>query len=169
MNTQQINTLIKSDCAAKQIFAGTYPSDKLPPPVKIPFCIVANLDESYKKGSHWIALYINEDWHGEYFDSFGQQPKKALKEYLDRHCIHWKANRQRIQGVLASTCGHYCIFMVLMWSRGQSMQASIKRFDPVNRANNDIVITEFINKNFDCSFPTYDLNYIANQISATQP
>ena len=169
MNTQQINTLVKSDYLAKQIFIGTYPSDNLPKPLKYPFCIIANIDSSNKGGSHWVSLYISKNAQGEFFDSYGQQPSKPFEIYLNKHCKNWKSNTQRIQGILASTCGHYCILMVLMWSRGYNIKEVINRFDSKDCTSNDVVVTAFINQTFDCSFPTYDQDYLAQQISVALP
>jgi hypothetical protein len=43
--------------------------------------MVINLDESWKSGSHWVALYANLDKDQiYYFDSFGKKPSKRTRK-----------------------------------------------------------------------------------------
>ena len=45
---------------------------------------VINLDEFYDIGSHWIALYVNNN-NATYFDSFGvEHIPKEIKTFIDR-------------------------------------------------------------------------------------
>ncbi len=47
--------------------------------------IVINLDEHYKSGSHWVALYFDL-LKGQvyYFDSYGIKPKKRIKKFITK-------------------------------------------------------------------------------------
>jgi len=51
-----------------------------------PHLLVCNTDPSYKPGSHWIAIYI-EDGRGKFFDSFGHRPSIDSERYMNRHCV----------------------------------------------------------------------------------
>jgi hypothetical protein len=44
----------------------------------------SELDENNKKnsGSHWVALVIDENKQGIYFDSYGLEPPKEIKHLL---------------------------------------------------------------------------------------
>jgi hypothetical protein len=47
--------------------------------------LVINLDEHYKSGSHWVALYIDlKDYKIYYFDSVGKKPKTRTKKFINK-------------------------------------------------------------------------------------
>jgi len=165
MNTQQINTIIKSDPVAKKIFLGTFPSDKLPVTTQRPYCFVANTHPSNKPGEHWVALHCDSLGHGSYMDSYGLPPQAEFKTYMKRNCKSTTYNRRGLQGVLSSTCGYYAIYCCLFWARGDTLTHITDRFDRQKKDENDVRVTHFINKLFDCSFPIYDTNFLVNQLS----
>ena len=44
-----------------------------------------NLDEHYKKGSHWVALYADlSKYQVYYFDSVGKKPRKRIKKFINK-------------------------------------------------------------------------------------
>lgn len=47
--------------------------------------IVINLDEHYKQGSHWVALYTDLKKNQVYFfDSVGKPPQKRIRKFINR-------------------------------------------------------------------------------------
>ena len=47
--------------------------------------IVFNLDEHYKSGSHWVALYADLNKNQVYFfDSYGKKPEKRIRKLVSR-------------------------------------------------------------------------------------
>ena len=47
--------------------------------------IVFNLDEHYKSGSHWVALYADLNKNQVYyFDSYGKKPEKRIRRFVSR-------------------------------------------------------------------------------------
>jgi hypothetical protein len=47
--------------------------------------IVINLDEHYKGGSHWVALFANLSTNQIYFfDSVGKKPRKRIKKFINK-------------------------------------------------------------------------------------
>jgi hypothetical protein len=47
--------------------------------------IVFNLDEHYKEGSHWVALYTDLNKNQIYFfDSVGKKPLKRIRKFINR-------------------------------------------------------------------------------------
>lgn len=45
--------------------------------------MIINLDEHYKSGSHWVALYANlQNYKIYYFDSFGKKPGKRVFKFI---------------------------------------------------------------------------------------
>lgn len=59
--------------------------------------MVINLDESWKSGSHWVALYADLlNYSVYYFDSYGIKPKTRIKKYarkIARWCYKKKINK----------------------------------------------------------------------------
>ena len=122
MNTEEIERAICQDPSAETIFCGVFARDKLPQTVKYPTAMVWNTDPADEPGEHWVAVYINEDGVGEYFDSYGIQPPPCFKKYLQRQCTHWVWNQIPLQDVWTSACGHFCVFYVIHCCRGLSME-----------------------------------------------
>ncbi|CAK1594571.1 unnamed protein product [Parnassius mnemosyne] len=55
------------------------------------------MDTDDKPGSHWVALYIDTNDVGQYFDSYGRSPVRYHLEFLKRNCKRWNWNVDRIQ------------------------------------------------------------------------
>ena len=70
----------------KPRFNGVFPRDNLPKRSSTEIkdgAYIINLDEYSDIGSHWVALYVNNN-NATYFDSFGVEniPKEILKHLL---------------------------------------------------------------------------------------
>ena len=63
----EIERFIRADTACRRVFQGVFSADTLP---RRPRLLVCNTDESTKPGQHWIAIHVDTDGRGEYFDSF---------------------------------------------------------------------------------------------------
>ena len=72
---------------------------------------VINLDEYRHIGTHWVALYVNNNT-ARYFDSFGAEhiPKEIMK-FIDRKNII--TNIYRIQAYGSIMCG--CNGSIMYW------------------------------------------------------
>lgn len=58
------------------------------------FGMVINLDEHYKRGSHWVSLYADLSKNQVYyFDSYGIKPKNRICEYVKK-IVGWLYNRK---------------------------------------------------------------------------
>lgn len=62
------------------------------------FGIVINLDEHYKSGSHWVALYSDLAKNQIYFfDSFAKKPRKRIRKFINKifkHMYQKKYNKE---------------------------------------------------------------------------
>jgi hypothetical protein len=104
------------------MFRGVYARDKLPARLgKLPALLVANTDIAAKPGAHWIAMFIDVDGFGEYFDSFAELPHTTFKTYMDKHCKHWVANKKQLQSVVSRFCGAHVTVFCAYRSKGFSM------------------------------------------------
>ena len=70
---------------------------------------VINLHEYSDIGTHWIALYVNNNNNNvTYFDSFAvEHVPKEIKTLIDNKNI--KADIFRIQAYNSIMCGYFCI------------------------------------------------------------
>ena len=134
MDTLIIKKLLKSF----KCFKGVFPSDKLPYKSSLPLNIIINTDPSYKPGEHWVAISINKDGIGEYFDSFGLPPfKENIEQFLNTKCTRgWTYNKIALQSAYSTTCGHYCVLFIIYRCQRLSSDVMISKFNS-NTLNND--------------------------------
>jgi hypothetical protein len=60
---------------------------------------------------HWVAIYIDANSRGEYYDPSGTPP--FLMDYvnfMNKHCTSWSYNTVRVQEEGSTVCVHHCIF-----------------------------------------------------------
>ena len=143
MNTEKINKYCRTYCVG-DIYCGVYPSDQLPPiRKKKPILFICNTDASDREGEHWIAIYVDENRCGEFFDSFGREPGRPFITYLNKHCIHWTYNASQLQSIISGFCGHYCIFYCYYRSRNLNLNAIVAKFT-TDTAVNDYLVHKFV-------------------------
>lgn len=93
--------------------------------------IIFNLDEHYKDGSHWVALYSDLK-KGEvfFFDSYGIRPEKRIVALMKRIAntikesgahLRVEYNKKRHQ-YKNSECGVYSISFILRMLRGDTFE-----------------------------------------------
>ena len=58
--------------------------------------IVINLDEHYKRGSHWVSMYTDLSKNQVfYFDSYGLKPKKKIADFVKKIAL-WCYKRHKL-------------------------------------------------------------------------
>lgn len=97
--------------------------------------VVFNLDEHYKSGSHWVALYADLEQGQIYFsDSYGTRPEKRIRKFMrelaaDLRNKHKKMdiryNKTRHQ-YGNSECGVYSINFIVRLLGGESFEKLTK-------------------------------------------
>jgi len=110
LNTSDINRTLKR----VKGFRGVFPKSDLPVYLlPKPCSIVVNLDERWKTGSHWVAIYFPKRGPSFYFDSFGRPPPEEILAIIERNSKEgWTFNTIKIQGDLSTLCGYYCISFI---------------------------------------------------------
>jgi len=161
MDTLQILKILKRNIG--EACLGVFPSDRLPKSMPKSSAIVVNTDPSDKPGTHWVAIFKNVDGTVDYFDSYGFKPMVATISHFLNKFKKCHYNMKRIQGILSSVCGHYCIYFVMQRWKNNSMEEIVTKFSE-NGEENDEMITEWVNGNFQLDTETYDVEYIVNQI-----
>lgn len=165
MDTVELTRILSSDPYAKKLFLGVRASNHLPSELsRAPACLVANTDPSWRSGSHWLAIYCDENGMLEFFDSYGQDPKKydLIYDFLSRNAVSWKMNRRQLQGSLSSTCGQFCLYFLLWRCRGVGFEKILRSFDS-SVDTNDVLVTTFVNSLSHTITKMYDIDYVVNQ------
>ncbi|KAJ8050089.1 hypothetical protein HOLleu_03153 [Holothuria leucospilota] len=120
MNANQIAHALLSDSLPKTSFQGVFASDplrELQP--NYPCSLVINLDPSHLPGSHWVAVFISKERHGEYFDSYGLPPStlSAINTFMNRACLQHDYNERTLQGLFSNVWALRHIFSAAQKSR----------------------------------------------------
>ena len=112
MDNLTIEKVLKNHPKTQKNFQGVYSIDQLPKKKNFSnkkTFLVVNIDPSYKRGSHWVALMIDKNGKNIYFDSYGLPPQKYIfKKYLGKNYTY---SKKQVQHPLSTTCGQWCIFL----------------------------------------------------------
>lgn len=116
-----------------------------------PFLLCVNLDESFKRGTHWVGLYIaRKGAELEFFDSFGRSvnsmPKYFIK-FVIKNNLKVLERQVQLQGPKTQVCGQYVILYMFMRVRGCSMNDFYAKFVN-NYDTNDKLVKRFVDKLF---------------------
>ena len=166
MDSHSISAILQSDDQVVKLFLGVFPSDKLPRICPRPCALVVNTDPEGQPGSHWVAIHIDVDGQGEFFDSYDIGVYSQFVKFMNVTCEDWINARKRLQGTLSSTCGQYCIYYLFLRCNGFTLPRILSTFDN-DGAHNDAFVTDFVNDYFDANTQTYDVKYLCNQICTT--
>ena len=110
------------------IFNGIYSRDNLTEIKDGAFVI--NLDEYSHIGTHWVALYANNN-DVTYFDSFGKEHiLKEIKTFINNKNI--KTNIFRIQAYDSIMCGYFCIGFIDFMLAEKTLTEFTNLFSPNN-------------------------------------
>ena len=103
---------------------------------------VINLDEYHDIGTHWVALYINNN-AVTYFGSFGVEhiPKEIMKFIGSNKKI--TTNIYRIQAYDSIMCGYFCIGFINFMFNGNSLTDYTSLFSPSDLKKNDDIILKY--------------------------
>ena len=104
---------------------------------------IINLDEYSDIGTHWVALWVNNN-NVTYFDSFGVEhiPKEIIKFIENRNI---KTNIFRIQAYNSIMCGYFCIGFIDFMLSEKTLTEFTNLFPPNNfERNDDISLNYFI-------------------------
>ena len=122
-------------------FNGVYSRDNLP--IIKDGAYVINLDEDSDIGTHWIALYVQNN-DATYFDSFGvEHIPKEIRTFIGNKNI--KTNIFRIQAYDSIMCGYFCIGFIDFMLAGKTLTDFTNLFSPNNfKRKDDIILNYFM-------------------------
>ncbi len=162
MNTSEIKGIISHLYPLNIYFNGVYSIDNINnAPNSYPLYIICNTAPRWTKGEHWIAIYIRNKEHCEFFDSYGRKPKIEFLRFLKSRCKKIICNRKKIQSEFTSNCGGYCIYYLFYKTRQYSMKDITKNL-------NDKKINQFINSLYSPNNEKFHSDVIYNSTSYNQ-
>lgn len=139
MNTLEIQNYLKKihHALAFNVFA----ANRIPMIITPPVYMISNLDPDTKPGSHWIAIFIDCNGVGEYFDTFGRKPEGYHLSFLKRNARRWCYNNKAVQSVFSTVCGEYCLLYLYFKFRGMTLTNFVQIFnkDPFS---NDVILND---------------------------
>ena len=104
---------------------------------------VINLDVYSDIGTHWVALYVqnNNVTYFNYFDV--EHIPKEIKTFINKKNI--KANIFRIQEYDSIMCGYFCIGFIYFMLAGKTLIEFANLFSPnIFKKNDDIILKYFM-------------------------
>lgn len=119
--------------------SNVFAANQIPIWFNLPAFIISNLDPDTKPGSHWVAIHIDVNGIGEYFDSFGRKPTGYHKLFLKRNTKRWFYNYKSLQANFTSVCGEYCLVYLYFKFQGKTMYDFLTLFSN-NSLCNDLVL-----------------------------
>ncbi len=156
LTTSEILRALKSNHHTKLTILGVFASDRLPEKVPRPFCLVVNTDSSDKPGAHWVAIFAGLEGTLDYFDSYGMRPLvPSIDEWISKVGGETNVNRRTLQGLMSATCGHHCIYFLIMRCKGIPMNQVVDMLSDSPFVN-DSFVAAYINKNCNLKFHLFD-------------
>ena len=98
-------------------FKGSFYKDKLKeiqPNSSYILNLNSELDEdgNRNKGSHWVSLVIDDNKQAIYFDSYGLEPPKEIKNLLKSNQYKIGNTTKNIQSLMSNLCGFFCLAFI---------------------------------------------------------
>ena len=116
------DTLLKKHPHSRPVFKGFYARNRLPRLLNVPSALVGNMDPDHQMWQHWVAIYIDANSRGEYYDPTERPPHEyAYVNFMNKHCLHWTYNTVRVQEEWSIVCGLHCIFYLIHRCAGHSI------------------------------------------------
>ena len=125
---------------------GVYSRDNLPERSSAEIkdeAYIINLDEHSDIGTHWVALYLQNN-DVTYFDSFRvEHVPKEIKTFIGNKNI--KTNIFRMQAYDSTMCGYFCIGFIDFMVVGKNLTDFTNLFSPNNSEKKyDIILKWFM-------------------------
>ncbi len=115
-----------------------------------PSCYVFNEgDFGLGKGTHWIAIYVDEDGSVDYYDSYGKLPLAKEIKGLVKGFDRFNYNSKQVQSYYSSVCGQHCIFFLVKRHKGQSLDFIVNNYFNDSLTFNDNYVKRFVEEKYD--------------------
>ena len=105
MNNLEISYMMR----VHPYFMGVFAIDTLPQPILPESCFIFNTDSSNLGGRHWIAIKINKENQGFYYDPLGFHPIAGVCNHILGFAHGLSYIETSTQDPHTSLCGQHCI------------------------------------------------------------
>ena len=169
MNANQIYSGLKGNQITSNDIRGIFPINLLEKYGEVKRAknnaFVCNTAIDSHPGQHWIAIFIDYNSNGEYFDSYGQPPNEIFSRFLDKHCTEWYWNDIILQSPFSSVCGQYCMYYIYGKSCNLQMTDITEVLCEIEKK--DKYVYDFVRKTFPNIVKTsiFDRSFFIEQIS----
>jgi hypothetical protein len=145
METSEFKTYFSKIPHLLNHFLGVFPIDKLPTSIRKKQFFVANLDPSYKEGSHWICFIRLNGIECEIFDSLGVQIDKIMPHILFNQRLTFTFNSTPVQALTSRLCGKFVVTFLIERMLNQTMDFNdlLEDIFSLKLDDNDVKVTEF--------------------------
>uniref|UniRef100_A0A1I8BN71 ULP_PROTEASE domain-containing protein n=1 Tax=Meloidogyne hapla TaxID=6305 RepID=A0A1I8BN71_MELHA len=94
-------------------------------------------------GEHWVACYSDNPSIVEYFDSFAEEPNCDMRQSMLGSFSKVKQNKFALQSPLSDTCGHYCIYFLILRTK-YNFSSTLQKLHSIPPGGRDIVLRRFV-------------------------
>lgn len=152
MNGNRIHHILTLDPYTSSMFAGFGSPDHLSMSrkKKRPAIVILNTAPSTSPGEHWCVAVFENVNVCFFFDSYGCSPAiyNLLPVLRSVHGGRIIYNKWEIQGDLAKTCGHHCLFFALNYARGMKPNDIMRKYKRRNKRYNDSMVYGFLKREY---------------------
>ncbi|GFS36052.1 uncharacterized protein NPIL_344461 [Nephila pilipes] len=103
---------------------------------------IVNTDSSLEKGTHWQAIYFDENDKCTFFCSYGTYPIGNIKIFIENNSTHTEWNSKLLQHPKTTSCGLFCLYFLWHLSR----KLPINRLREMDFCESERVVTRFVQK-----------------------
>lgn len=149
MNGNRIHHVLTLDPYSSKKFQGfSSPDLPLPKIRRLPAIFILNTAPSWSGGEHWCVACFAKDGTCDFFDPYARSPD----DYGFTHQLLFSCKKEirfntiPVQGILAKTCGHHCLFFALKYARNKKPEFIMNMYDKNNIRKNDNMVYEYLKR-----------------------
>lgn len=153
MNNHELEGIMRK--LIGNLFGGVWASDELEMLNREhfykPVYYIVNTHPSHMPGEHWLALTLENEDTGTFFDSLGNRPDyfrypdSIVSFFKKNNCRVIRYNTLQLQHEDSVTCGQHCVFYLTHRGCGLSFNNVIKLYHD-NVFKNDKMVQFFVKK-----------------------
>ena len=115
-------------------------------PVALPASYVINTGTKNGPGEHWVAFYISQRGHCDYFESSGSPPPSPILRWIEKRSTSVSYNTLWLQGPTSDVCGQYCVYFLRERARCRPMRDILADFKELDFKYNDAKVARAVSR-----------------------
>jgi hypothetical protein len=162
---------MRGDPQTRSQFMGVYPADFFIKSIPFyPAAIIINTEGHDHPGRHWVAIYLSENGHCDFFDSYGHPPQyyhEAWLHWIKYYSTSWRYNRLCVQPSYSMACGLHCLFFLYHRCHGMNLRQIQRLYTKDNLPLNDQIAEEDMESHLLEDIVIDDDKFIVNQLCSS--